>query len=112
MRYVPITLRLPQCHILTISEQDWLYDEGEDATKAVYISKIEELRSSAGPIIQRYQDKLQEDAEKRREEEAAKQKQADEARKASEAAKKAEEDSKKPADADMKDAGPETEEMD
>ncbi|KAJ9636695.1 adenyl-nucleotide exchange factor sse1 [Coniosporium tulheliwenetii] len=39
--------------------EDWLYDEGEDATKAVYTSKIEEIRSVAGPIIQRYNDKME-----------------------------------------------------
>lgn len=34
--------------------QDWLYDEGEDATKAVYVAKMDELRALAGPIVQRH----------------------------------------------------------
>ncbi|KAJ3555258.1 hypothetical protein NPX13_g10391 [Xylaria arbuscula] len=37
---------------LTESE-DWLYEEGEDAGKGVYIAKIDEIRSMAGPITQR-----------------------------------------------------------
>ena len=32
--------------------EDWLYDEGDDATKAVYVSKIEDIRMAAGPIVQ------------------------------------------------------------
>ncbi|KAF2127777.1 heat shock protein 70 [Dothidotthia symphoricarpi CBS 119687] len=40
--------------------EDWLYDDGEDATKAQYVSKKEDIRSIAGPIIQRYNDKIQE----------------------------------------------------
>ena len=85
-------------------QQDWLYDEGEDATKAVYTSKIEELRMAAGPIIQRYLDKRQEEIEavqKRDAEEAARKK----AEK--EAAAKAAEEAKAGAqggDVDMKDA--------
>ncbi|OTA99290.1 hypothetical protein M426DRAFT_325275 [Hypoxylon sp. CI-4A] len=45
---------------LTESE-DWLYEDGEDATKAVYIAKMEEIRSMAGPITQRYFDKIEAD---------------------------------------------------
>lgn len=41
--------------------QDWLYDEGEDATKAVYVAKMDEIRAVAGPIVQRYFDKLEEE---------------------------------------------------
>lgn len=41
--------------------QDWLYDEGEDATKAVYIAKMDEIRAVAGPIVQRYFDKIEEE---------------------------------------------------
>ncbi|KAI0970551.1 heat shock protein Hsp88 [Xylaria arbuscula] len=41
--------------------EDWLYEEGEDTTKAVYISKIDEIRSMAGPITQRYFDKVEAD---------------------------------------------------
>lgn len=45
---------------LTVSE-DWLYDEGEDASKAVYIAKMEEIQTLAGPIAQRYFDKIEEE---------------------------------------------------
>ncbi|RKF55867.1 Heat shock protein hsp88 [Golovinomyces cichoracearum] len=45
---------------LAISE-DWLYDEGEDASKAVYIAKMDEIRALAGPIAQRYFDKIEEE---------------------------------------------------
>ncbi|KAJ4336674.1 adenyl-nucleotide exchange factor sse1 [Didymella glomerata] len=47
--------------------EDWLYDDGEDASKAQYVSKKEDIRSIAGPIIQRYNDKLQEEESKKRE---------------------------------------------
>ena len=43
------------------TKQDWLYDEGEDTTKAVYVSKIDELRAITGPIVQRYNDKIEEE---------------------------------------------------
>ncbi|KAG9231408.1 putative heat shock protein Hsp88 [Amylocarpus encephaloides] len=43
------------------NSEDWLYDEGEDATKAVYIAKMDEIRAVAGPIVQRYFDKLEEE---------------------------------------------------
>ena len=86
--------------------EDWLYDEGEDATKAVYVSKIEELRSIAGPVVQRWQDKVNEEREavRRKEEEALAAKQAEQ-----EAKRKAEEDAKKKdnggaQDEEMKDA--------
>ncbi|KAK6579909.1 hypothetical protein PZA11_007617 [Diplocarpon coronariae] len=42
------------------SSEDWLYDEGEDATKAVYQAKYDEIRAIAGPIAQRYFDKIEE----------------------------------------------------
>ncbi|KAH8586846.1 putative heat shock protein Hsp88 [Bisporella sp. PMI_857] len=41
--------------------EDWLYDEGEDVTKAVYGAKLEEIRAVAGPIAQRYFDKIEEE---------------------------------------------------
>ncbi|KAF7189187.1 Heat shock protein hsp88 [Pseudocercospora fuligena] len=90
--------------------EDWLYDEGDDATKAQYVAKIEELRASAGPIIQRFNDKRQEEEEARRakEEEAAAKRRAaeEERRKAEEAQKKAAEEAKKAEqkDEEMKDA--------
>ncbi|KAF2861671.1 heat shock protein 70 [Piedraia hortae CBS 480.64] len=46
--------------------EDWLYEDGEDATKAQYIAKIEELRAAAGPIVQRFNDKRQEEEDARR----------------------------------------------
>ncbi|SZF02134.1 unnamed protein product [Blumeria hordei] len=45
---------------LTTTE-DWLYDEGEDATKATYIAKMDEIRMLAGPITQRHFDKVEEE---------------------------------------------------
>lgn len=91
-----------------LRSQDWLYDEGEDATKAVYTAKMDEIRFVAGPITQRYLDKIEAErqaVQKAREEaEAAK-------RAEREAAKKAEEESKKSAEPvskeeEMKDAEP------
>lgn len=38
-----------------------MYEDGEDSTKAVYIAKIDEIRSMAGPITQRYFDKVEAD---------------------------------------------------
>lgn len=53
------------------ASEDWLYDEGEDASKAVYIAKMDEIRAVAGPIVQRYFDKVEaERAEQRAVEEA------------------------------------------
>ncbi|KAH6660392.1 heat shock protein Hsp88 [Truncatella angustata] len=43
---------------LTESE-DWLYEDGEDASKAVYIAKMDEIRAMVGPISQRYFDKVE-----------------------------------------------------
>ncbi|KAI9892822.1 MAG: Heat shock 70 kDa protein 4L [Vezdaea aestivalis] len=43
------------------SSEDWLYDEGDDATKAVYVAKMDEIRFLAGPIEQRYKDKIEEE---------------------------------------------------
>lgn len=94
--------------------QDWLYEDGEDATKAQYVAKFEELRASAGPVIQRFNDKRFEEEEARRkaEEEAAAKKRAEleaqkkaeeEKRKAEEEAKKQQAAAEKP-DEEMKDA--------
>jgi heat shock protein 4 len=89
--------------------QDWLYEEGEDTTKAIYVSKMEEIRFIAGPIIQRYMDKIEAErqAALQAQQEAVAKKRAEQ-----EAKRKAEEDAKKPAeaakpegaDAEMKDA--------
>ncbi|KAI9788046.1 MAG: adenyl-nucleotide exchange factor sse1 [Peltula sp. TS41687] len=95
--------------------EDWLYGDGEDATKAAYTAKMDEIRFIAGPIIQRYQDKLEEERQalvKAREEaEAAKKAAQEAAKRAEEAAKKAEEEVKKATelphatqDEEMKDA--------
>ncbi|MCJ1368325.1 adenyl-nucleotide exchange factor sse1 [Acarospora aff. strigata] len=78
--------------------EDWLYDEGEDATKAVYISKMDEIRFIAGPVVQRYMDKVEAErqaAQKIEDEKAAKKKEELEARrKADEEARKAAEPKK------------------
>ncbi|KAI9693271.1 MAG: adenyl-nucleotide exchange factor sse1 [Bathelium mastoideum] len=85
--------------------EDWLYEDGEDATKAIYVSKIEEIRSVAGPIIQRYNDKLEEERQARIKEEeeraAAKRAELEAKKKAEEEAKKAQQEKEaasKPAD--------------
>ncbi|KAJ5097349.1 Hsp70 chaperone Hsp88 [Penicillium angulare] len=89
--------------------EDWLYEDGEDTTKSVYVAKQDDIRFIAGPIIQRYKEKA--DAERqavlKAEEEAAAKRRAelDAKKKAEDEAKKAEEDAKKPeGDAEMKDA--------
>ena len=73
--------------------QDWLYEDGEDATKAAYVAKMDEIRFVSGPIIARYMDKVEEErqAALKVEEEKAAKKKADleEQRKAAEEAKKA-----------------------
>ncbi|KAK6336996.1 adenyl-nucleotide exchange factor sse1 [Orbilia javanica] len=91
--------------------ENWLYDEGDDTTKAAYVAKHEELRSVAGPIVQRYNDK---EEEKRQAQRAQRDVIEAEKRAREEAAKKAEEAKK---DTVMKDAGddilqPEIEEAD
>ncbi|RMZ79964.1 hypothetical protein DV738_g3087, partial [Chaetothyriales sp. CBS 135597] len=87
---------------LTQSE-DWLYDEGDDATKAQYVAKLDEINFVAGPVIQRYNDKIEEErqAALKAQEAAAAKKRAEE-----EARKKAEEAAKQPVDTEMKDAEP------
>ncbi|KAF9882826.1 adenyl-nucleotide exchange factor sse1, partial [Aspergillus nanangensis] len=80
--------------------EDWLYEDGYDTTKSVYVAKLDEIRFISGPIIQRHREKL--DAErqaiqKAQEEEAAKK------RAEAEAAKKAADEAAK-ADTEMKDA--------
>ncbi|KAL7949830.1 heat shock protein 70 [Trichoderma barbatum] len=92
------------------STEDWLYDEGDDATKGVYIAKMDEIRALAGPVVQRHFEKV--DAERRavqervEAEQAAKRAAEEEARKAAEAEKAAQGGS----DQEMKDAdAPQTE---
>ncbi|KAG6041664.1 Heat shock protein hsp88, partial [Claviceps citrina] len=39
--------------------EDWLYDEGDDASKGVYVAKLDELRALAGPIVQHHFEKVE-----------------------------------------------------
>ncbi|KAL8900305.1 MAG: hypothetical protein Q9192_001128, partial [Flavoplaca navasiana] len=102
--------------------EDWLYDEGDDATRGVYVAKMDEIRFVAGPIVGRYQDKIEEERQavlkaeeeklaKKREEQEAKKKAEEEAKRAKEEkeGKKAPAPDAAPAAADteMKDAGEE-----
>ncbi|KKY38469.1 putative heat shock protein hsp88 [Diaporthe ampelina] len=41
------------------ASEDWLYEDGEDTTKAVYVAKIDEIRALAGPIVQRHFEKVE-----------------------------------------------------
>jgi len=89
--------------------EDWLYDDGDDASKGQYVAKLDELRASAGPIIGRFNDKRQEEEEVRRkqqEEAAAKRKVEDEARRKAEAEKRKAEEANKTSkpDEEMKEA--------
>ncbi|KAK3352350.1 heat shock protein 70 family [Lasiosphaeria hispida] len=45
------------------ASENWLYDEGDDATKAVYIAKMDEIRALAGPVVQRHFEKVQAERE-------------------------------------------------
>ncbi|QSS58525.1 hsp88-like protein [Histoplasma capsulatum] len=83
----------------TAGLDDWLYEDGEDTTKAVYIAKMDEIRFVAGPIIQRHADKVEAErmAAQKAQEEAAAKKRAEQ-----EAAKK--NAAPAGADAEMKDA--------
>ncbi|KAK0671063.1 heat shock protein 70 family [Cercophora samala] len=68
--------------------EDWLYDEGDDTTKAVYVAKIDEIRALAGPIVQRHFEKVEADRQAlqaRLDAERAAKKAEEEARKAAEA---------------------------
>ena len=91
---------------LIVFFQDWLYDEGDDATKAVYTAKMDEIRFLAGPITQRYLDKVENERqiaqEAQEKAQAAKRAERESAKKADEEAKKAPEPVSK--DVDMKDA--------
>ena len=44
---------------LLSSTEDWLYDEGEDQPKKVYVSKLEELRKIGDPVVQREKEFLE-----------------------------------------------------
>lgn len=69
--------------------EDWLYEEGEDTTKGVYVAKIDEIRAMAGPIVQRHFEKVESERQA-----------ALEKAEAERAAKKAEEDARKAAEAE------------
>ena len=90
------------------SSEDWLYDEGEDASRGVYVAKMDEIRFVAGPIVARYQDKIEEERQailKIEEEKAAKKRAELEARRKQEQAQqKREEPKKEDKDETMKDA--------
>ena len=85
--------------------QDWLYEEGDDTTKAVYVAKIDEIRAMAGPIVQRHFEKVEADRQaiqaKVDAEKATKKAAEEEARKQAETEKAAQDGSK---DAEMADA--------
>lgn len=85
--------------------QNWLYEDGEDASKAQYIAKMDEIKFVAGVVVGRYNDKVEEERQARMkvEEEAAAKKRAD-----LEAKRKADEEAKKAADAEKKSSGTET----
>ncbi|KAI5307091.1 hypothetical protein KEM56_004693 [Ascosphaera pollenicola] len=52
--------------------EDWLYEDGDDTTKAAYTAKQEEILAVAAPVISRYNEKLEAEREaKRKAEEAA-----------------------------------------
>jgi heat shock protein 4 len=74
--------------------EDWLYEDGDDASKAQYVSKKEDIRSIAGPIIQRYNDKIEGERqaamEKHQKEHAAKQAELERAKREAESKKQAE----------------------
>ncbi|PLB36458.1 Hsp70 chaperone Hsp88 [Aspergillus candidus] len=91
--------------------EDWLYEEGEDTTKSIYVAKMDDIRFIVGPIVQRYREKAEaeaaaiqkvkdEEAAKKRAEEDAKRKAEEEAKKAADAANKSDDKT----DAEMKDA--------
>ena len=90
--------------------QDWLYDEGDDATKAVYIAKMDELKGMAGPIIQRHFEKVEAERQAVQEriaaEKAAKAAADEEARKSADANKGAQEATNGAKDEEMTDAEP------
>ncbi|PKY08816.1 Hsp70 chaperone Hsp88 [Aspergillus campestris IBT 28561] len=91
--------------------EDWLYEDGEDTTKSIYVAKMDDIRFIVGPIVQRYREKAEAEAaaiQKVKDEEAAKKRaEADAKRKAEEEAKKAADAANKSddkTDAEMKDA--------
>ncbi|KAL1533204.1 heat shock 70 kDa protein 14-like [Salvia divinorum] len=45
-------------HLITILQEveDWLYEDGEDETKGVYVAKLEELKKQGDPIEERFKE--------------------------------------------------------
>ncbi|CAA7025789.1 unnamed protein product [Microthlaspi erraticum] len=39
--------------------EDWLYEDGEDETKGVYVAKLEELKKVGDPVEERYKESLE-----------------------------------------------------
>lgn len=75
--------------------EEWLYDDGEDATKAQYIAKYEELAALGNLVKGRYLQKLEEERQaKRAAQEAEEQRKMAEKIQADRAAKEAEEKAK------------------
>ncbi|KAF1949709.1 heat shock protein Hsp88 [Byssothecium circinans] len=86
--------------------EDWLYEDGDDASKAQYIAKMDDIRSIAGPIIQRYKDKIEEERQVllKKQQEAAAAKQAEIERKKREEEAKKQAEAPEPKDSEMTDA--------
>lgn len=88
--------------------EEWLYDDGDDASKAQYVAKKEDIRSIAGPIIQRYNDKIEAERqavmEKHQKEHAAKQAEIERAKREAEAKKADQAPPADEKDTDMADA--------
>jgi len=109
--------------------ENWLYEDGDDATKAVYVAKMEEIQAVAGPISQRYfekveaerrvlQEKLEAEAAARKAEEDAKRAAIEQQQQASEGIKTGEqtpvsepEPAGPPRDEEMIDVGTKTERL-
>jgi len=90
--------------------EDWLYDDGEDASKAQYVSKHEELRSTAASVIQRFNERRQQEEDERRakaEAEAAKKREEEEAKRQADAEARAAAEAAQQKDEEMKDASAE-----
>lgn len=90
------------------STEDWLYDEGDDASKGIYVAKMDELRAMAGPIVQRHFEKVEAERQavqaRVEAEQAAKRAAEQEARKAADAEKAAQEGANGSKDEEMTDA--------
>jgi heat shock 70kDa protein 4 len=51
--YCPAAVREQLSQLLNETE-DWLYGEGEDTTKSVYVAKLAELKKIGGPVERRF----------------------------------------------------------